>query len=233
MMGLKFDGFPQRGLQFLADLEVNNDREWFAAHKDVYQTAVLQPASAFVVAIGERLQSISTRIQYDTRTNGSGSLMRIYRDTRFSKDKTPYKTAVSGMWWEGAGKKTTVPVFGFQLMKEGMGVMAGMFGFGKEQLAAYRAAVVDEKLGAELVEIITAVTADNTYEILGAHYKRVPRGFDAEHERGELLKFNHLYVHPTVAIPASVVTSTELVDVCMAHFEKMAAVEQWLVKAIG
>lgn len=231
-MSTQFDGFPQAGLQFLADLAENNDKEWFTANKAVYESQLLEPATAFVTVVGERLQSISGQIKYDTRTNGSGSLMRIYRDTRFSKDKTPYKTAVAGMWWEGEGKKTENPAFGFQITKDGIGLMAGMFGFGKEQLAAYREAVVDETLGAALVDVITAVSASNKYEILGAHYKQVPRGFDAEHERAEYLKFNHLYAHPRAAIPASVVTSSELVDVCMAHFEKMAPIEQWLVKAV-
>ena len=231
-MSTQFDGFPQAGLQFLADLAENNNKEWFTANKDVYQSQLLQPATEFIVAMGEHLQSISGQIKFDTRTNGSGSLMRIYRDTRFSKDKTPYKTAVAGMWWEGEGKKTENPAFGFQITKDGIGLMAGMFGFGKEQLAAYRAAVLDEKLGAELVDVVTAVSADDRYEILGAHYKRVPRGFDADHERAEYLKFNHLYAHPRAAISASVVTSAELVDLCMAHFEKMAPVEQWLVQAL-
>ena len=232
-MSDQFNGFPAAGLQFLADLEGNNEKAWFEAHKDVYQSALLEPAVEFVTAVGERLQFISNQIQYDTRTNGSGSLMRIYRDTRFSKDKTPYKTAVAGMWWQGAGKKTEVPAFGFQVTKNGMGLMAGMFGFGKEQLAVYREAVLDETLGKELVEVVTAVTANGQHEILGEHYKKVPRGFDADHERADYLKFNHLYAHPKTAVSASVVTSPELVDVCMTHFEQMAPIQQWLVKALN
>ncbi len=232
-MSNEFRGIPAAGLQFLADLGENNNKEWFTENKDVFQVQLLEPAVAFVTAVGERLQSISNQIQYDTRTNGSGSLMRIYRDTRFSKDKTPYKTAVAGMWWQGAGKKTENPAFGFQITKDGMGLMAGMFGFSKEQLAAYREAVVDEKLGKELGEVITAVTANGQYEILGQHYKKVPRGFAAEHERAEYLKFNHLYAHPKTAVSAAVVTSPELVDVCMAHCEQMAPIQQWLVKVLN
>ena len=231
-MSTQFNGFPQAGLQFLADLAENNNKEWFTENKGVYRSQLLEPATEFIMAVGERLQSISGQIKYDTRTNGSGSLMRIYRDTRFSKDKTPYKTAVAGMWWEGEGKKTENPAFGFQITKDGMGVMAGMFGFGKEQLRAYREAVLDDTLGGALMDVVTAVTAGDQYEIMGAHYKRVPRGFDAEHERAEYLKFNHLYAHPRAPIPASVLTSAELVDVCLAHFEHMAPIEQWLVKAV-
>ena len=116
-MSNQFNGFLAAGLQFLADLEVNNEKEWFEAHKDVYQSQLLEPATNFITAVGERLQSISNQIRYDTRTNGSGSLMRIYRDTRFSKDKTPYKTAVSGMWWQGEGKKMENPAMNLVLLE--------------------------------------------------------------------------------------------------------------------
>lgn len=231
-MRSEFRGFPMAGLHFLADLEVNNEKAWFEANKAAFQSQLLAPAVEFVTAVGTRLQSISNKIQYDTRTNGSGSLMRIYRDTRFSTDKTPYKTAVAGMWWQGSGKKTEVPAFGFQVTKNRMELMAGMFGFSKEQLEAYREAVADEKLGKELVEVVTAVTASGQYQISGQHYKKVPRGFDPEHERAEYLLYHHLYVHPKTAVPASVVISPELVDICMAHFEQMAPIQQWLVKAL-
>ena len=97
-----FTGFPQDGLQFLAELEENNERPWFEANKARFEEGLLQPAVAFVEIIGKRLQEeISAGIQYDPRTNGSGSLMRIYRDTRFSKDKTPYKTHLDGLFWSG------------------------------------------------------------------------------------------------------------------------------------
>lgn len=100
-----FSGFPEEGIQFLADLDVNNNRDWFQANKKLFQERLQIPAQQFVAALGVRLLKISAGIRYDTRTNGSGSLMRIYRDTRFSKDKTPYKTNISMAFWEGPGKK--------------------------------------------------------------------------------------------------------------------------------
>ena len=87
-MTTHFSGFPAEGLTFLAGLEANNNREWFNDHKDDYIQFVQEPMAAFVAALGPRLQDISPGIEYDTRTNGSGSMMRIYRDTRFSNDDT-------------------------------------------------------------------------------------------------------------------------------------------------
>ncbi len=83
-----FDGFPLEAMQFFADLEHNNNRDWFQAHKPDYQNHIIAPGKAFVLALGQRLAAISPHIQFDTRTNGAGSMLRIYRDIRFSKDKT-------------------------------------------------------------------------------------------------------------------------------------------------
>lgn len=225
-----FRGFPQTSIQFLKDLEANNNKEWFTANKPVYQSELLAPAKEFVEVMGERLHQISPSINYDTRTNGSGSLMRIYRDVRFSKDKTPYKTAVAGMFWEGEGKKTQNPGFGFQLTKNGIGLVAGMFGFDKHKLNAYREAVDDDKLGSELAQLVADVTADGTYSVHHEHYKKVPRGYDADHPRATLMKFNSLYVHPTTEIGVEEIGSAELIDICYDHFAKMAPIQQWLVK---
>ena len=78
---------------FLRDLRANNDREWFAANRDRYEEQLLEPALAFIDSFASRLAKISPHFRADARPSG-GSLFRIYRDTRFSKDKSPYKTNV-------------------------------------------------------------------------------------------------------------------------------------------
>jgi uncharacterized protein (TIGR02453 family) len=228
---MTFDGFSEAGLAFLAELEVNNERSWFEANKDVYKSALLGPAVDFVTVVGERLQAeISGNINYDTRTNGSGSLMRIYRDVRFSKDKTPYNTFLSGLFWEKPGKKNTRPGFGFRLRAEGLDLVAGQFGFDKAGIEKFRSAVLDDSLGLELVEILGALVKNGRYSINGDQYKRVPRGYDQEHPRAELLKYKGMYVHP-VPFEVDVVCSADLVDETMKRFHEMAAFEQWLVGA--
>ncbi len=228
-----FDGFPTAGLQFLAELAANNNKEWFNANKTRFKEDLQQPALEFVRVMGERLQDPYPNMRYDLRTNGGGSIMRIYRDTRFSKDKTPYKTGLAGMWWEGLGKKTESPAFGFELSASGIRLMGGMFGFQKEVLAAYREAVADATLGAELAELVAAIDAKDGYEIVGEHYKKVPRGFEKDHPRERLLRFASLYGHLTQSIPAEVVQSADLVDVCYDHFMTLAPIQQWLVKVMA
>ena len=225
-----FTGFPAEGLAFLAGLAQNNNREWFEARRDVYQTALLKPALAFVETLGERLREIAPHIRFDTRTNGAGSLMRIHRDVRFAKDKSPYHDYVSGLLWEGAGKKNNCPAFGFQLIPEGLGLMAGQFMFTKEGLDSYRAAVLDEEFGTALAKICNDLRGRPGYELGGEALKTVPRGFDADHPRADLLRYKGLYAHPP-RLTGPLLSSPDLVDACMAHFVIMAPLQQWLVTA--
>lgn len=137
-----FAGFPAGVLAFLHELSQNNDKAWFEANKHRYTEGVLAHAPAFVTTLGERLQAeISPGITYDTRTNGAGSLMRIYRDTRLSKDKTPYKTNVAFAFWERPRRKMENSSFGFQFGTFGAGLYGGMWNFPKDMLEPYRNAV--------------------------------------------------------------------------------------------
>lgn len=229
-MTTTFTGFPPAAFAFLSDLAANNEKTWFETNRTRYENDLLAPALDFVTAVGQQLQTLVPSIQYDTRVNGSGSLMRIHRDTRFSKDKTPYKTHIAGMWWLGDGKKTASPAFGFQLTAQGMGLMAGMFGFSKAQLAAYREAVVADDTGQRLQALVDTVAAFSAYEMMGQHYKRVPRGFDADHPRADLLRHNALYVHIRQPLTPTQVASPALIDRCQQHFTVMAAVPRWLAQ---
>ena len=222
-----FNGFPQDGLRFLAELEQNNERPWFETHKARFQAHLLEPAVAFVETMGEKLQAeISADIQYDTRTNGGGSLMRIYRDTRFSKDKTPYKTHLDGLFWSGESKKTMSAAYGFRLTASGMELMAGLVKFPKGILEQYRQAVDDEQTGIELNNILARLQQAG-YQIKGEQYKRVPSGYAADHPREFLLRFKGLHAHPA-QIPAEVVTSAEITHICLNHFKTLAPLQQWL-----
>lgn len=225
--------FSEASVQFLRDLRENNNREWFEAHKQTYINAVQTPAIELVETIGMGLQAgIAEAISFDTATNGSGSMMRIYRDIRFSKDKTPYKTNVAMMFWQGESKKTALSSLGLQITPDDAGVMAGTFGFEKAALERYRQAVVSEA-GHELVKIIAQIQAAGDYTLNGTHYKRSPRGFDMPNDaRDPYLLHNGLWISsPT--IPLAVVTSANFVDVMLNHFETMAPLHNWLVQVMS
>jgi len=227
-MSASFQGFPPQAVQFFRDLAKNNNKTWFDAHKKDYQEFIQQPALAFVEAFGQRLSTLSPGITYDTRANGAGSLMRIYRDTRFSADKTPYKTNLGIVFWEGEGKKMENPGVYFGLEVEGARLFTGHYQFPAPFLKAYREAVAGEKLGRELQEAIAALTAKGR-TVEGEQYKRVPTGFAADHPRADLLRYKGLYT-VTPPLDPAVVASPKLVDVCLQHASDAMPLHHWLVK---
>lgn len=225
-MSTTFNGFPNEAIQFFKDLRKNNQREWFQAHKKDYEQCVLAPAEAFVEALGERLQTISPTIQAIPKTTG-GSIMRIYRDVRFSKDKSPYKTNLGIIFWEGDGKKTENPGFYFHLDADGTFFGGGLNRSPKAFMVPFRDALIDERLGAKFEAALQRLQAG--YEVRGEQYKSVPQGYDPEHKRADLLRYKGLFIS-TPEITLAQVASPGLVDICFAHSQVMAPVHHWLVE---
>ena len=174
------------------------------------------------------MKIFSPGLSYDSRKDGRGSIMRIYRDVRFSKDKTPYYTYLRIRFWEGADKKGSPGVF-IGLDEKGAGVHVGMYMFPKNFLNAYREAVLDDNLGQELVDVLEKLRSAGEYEISSPHYKRVPRGYDALHPRAELLRQNTLFVS-SPSIKKAVLTKPDFIDVCLDHVAVMIPLHHWLLR---
>lgn len=164
---------------FLVDLEQHNDREWFAANKARYEAEVLEPALAFVEDFGHRLPAISPHMRAVPRRTG-GSLFRIYRDTRFSKDKSPYKTTVGIHFRHERAKDVQAPGFYLHLAPGEVFAGAGIWHPDMPTLTAIREAIVAQP------ERWREATAG--IEVIGSALKRVPTGFDRDHPLAEDLK---------------------------------------------
>lgn len=108
---MEFKGFNKKTLTFLKKIEKNNKKEWFLTHRNEYEELILNPSRAFVVEMGEHLQALEPTINAVAKVNGS--LFRIYRDTRFSHDKTPIKTKIGHIFWQGNGKRLQSSYFYF------------------------------------------------------------------------------------------------------------------------
>jgi uncharacterized protein (TIGR02453 family) len=225
-----FPGFPKRTVSFLRELAKNNDREWFTAHKAEYEAAVMEPARAFVLAMGERLRRLSPGIRFDPRANGS--LFRIYRDTRFSPDKSPYKTNLGIFFWEGGGPRMDCPGYYFHLEPPTLMLGGGSYIFSRPLLERYRRAVADPDYGPELAAIVKKIGGRPGYTLGGEHYKRVPAGYDAEPVAAGLLRHSGLYAGSEGPIPVEL-HSPALVDYCFDKFKPMEPLHRWLVKLIG
>ena len=224
-----FTGFPPAGLQFLRELALNNNREWFQAHQQVYEQQLLVPARLFVSALGEKLETYSPGIEYDAASKTGGSILRLHRDVRFSRDKSPYHTQMRLLFWEGMQKKMENPGFFLVIEADGGTLHVGQYQFSPPHLQSFRQAVISEPTGSQLEEAIRAVHAAGDYPVGGLHYKKVPLGYPPGHPRAEMLKFNGLYAS-TQAIPASLLVKPELVDLCFEHCRNLSPLHRWLVE---
>ena len=171
--------------QFLRDLKANNTRPWFAANKERYLNEVRDPMLDFIRDFAGPLADISPHFRADPRPNG-GSLFRIYRDTRFSRDKTPYKTNVGAHFRHAAGKNAHVPGFYLHLEPDACFAGCGIWRPDSRALAAIRESVVARE--AEWSRATSAEDFRDMFELSGESLKRPPRGVDPDHPLIEDLK---------------------------------------------
>ena len=226
-----FAGFPREGLDFLAGLAHENTKAFFDAHRATYESALLAPAKTFVVALGTELhERVSPGIRAEPRVNGS--ILRINRDTRFSADKAPYKEHLDFWFWEGEGPSRERPGLFMRLRPTRVGLGAGMHHFEPTALEAYRTAVADERAGSALEDAVTRATELPGATLGGLAYKRVPRGYAADHPRAELLRHAGLVVGGEWELPA-VVGDPGFVPWVAERLERVAPVERWLTGVLA
>jgi uncharacterized protein (TIGR02453 family) len=171
---------PRDVFVFLSELRRHNNREWFNANKDRYLAEVRDPIVAFIASLAPGLGRISRQISVDPRPSG-GSLMRIYRDTRFSRDKTPYKTNVGIHFGLKAPRDFEAPGYYLHLAPGEVFMGAGIWHPGADTLRAIRSAIVKDPRGWKQASR-SGLSHDE------ATLKRPPRGFDPDHPLIEDLK---------------------------------------------
>jgi uncharacterized protein (TIGR02453 family) len=222
-----FDGFPRQALDFLAGLAEHNERAWFEQHRAEYEEGLLEPARELVVAVGEELDRRGIAVHAEPRVNGS--IFRINRDTRFSKDKRPYKTHLDLWFWQGEGPSRLCPGYFFRLTPHELLLGAGRHHFEPPLLAQYREAVADPARGGALVDAVQRVEAAG-HEVGGRRYKRAPAGYEADGRRAELLLHDGLFAYAELTpVPGEAHTS-ELPRLCAERFTELASVQDWLVE---
>jgi uncharacterized protein (TIGR02453 family) len=170
---------------YLRDLKKNNDRDWFKANKARYDEAVLEPALAFIEDFEPHLHAISPHFVADPRTVG-GSLFRIYRDTRFAKDKSPYKTHTGIHFRHELAKSAHAPGFYLHLEPGQVFLGAGIWRPDTEPLAQIRTAIAEDP--DRWTKTTRAKPFAELYELGGDSLKRAPTGFDPEHPLIDELK---------------------------------------------
>ena len=178
--------------------------------------------------MGERLRKIAPGVNAIPKVNQS--LFRINRDTRFSKDKSPYKTCMGIWFWEGQRKRMECSGFYFHMEDGKLMLGVGMHMFSSSLLKRYRDAVVDKELGPALKSTVNRLEKAG-YTIGRKHYKRVPRDYDASHENAQYLLHKGLTAMVQGDIPEEFY-SPAILDYAFSHYENMGPIHEWLLNAI-
>jgi uncharacterized protein (TIGR02453 family) len=165
---MSFQGWPEEALDFYEGLEADNSKAYWTAHKAVYESAVLRPMTELVDDLAPEF--------------GEPKIFRPYRDVRFSKDKSPYKTHIGAL--VGGGY--------VQLSARGLAAGSGMYGMAPDQLDRYRAAVAGETTGGELERVIADLERHEVAVQGRDTLKTAPRGYPADHPRIALLRHKGL-----------------------------------------
>jgi len=214
---------------FLAELAEHNDRSWFKANQERYESVVRQPALAFIEDVGEPLYRVSRHLVADPRKVG-GSLFRIQRDTRFARDKTPYKTQV-GIHFRHVATREDVHAPGFYLHLEPRASQAwvGLWHPSADDAQAIRRAIAGGPAawkravrGGKFAEVYGDLTGDSL--------SRPPRGFDPGHPLMEDLK--RIDFGAGVRLRQSEVTSARFLDTYLATVRAGVPLMRFLCRAL-
>ncbi len=214
--------------RFLAELAAHNNRDWFLAHKERYEESVRDPFLRFVTDLAPRLKKISPQFVADPRPVG-GSMMRIYRDTRFSKDKSPYKTAVMAHFGHAHGGDGATPAFFLRLRPKESSVGAGIWQPEPAALKQIRDAIVDDEK--QWQKIRSGRQLGRGCAMAGESLKRPPAGFAADHPYIEDLKRKDFAV--TTPLDDKRVASAAFMDDVTDAFAQAAPFLKFLTGAIG
>ncbi len=206
---MAFKGWPVEAIEFFEGLEADNSKAYWHEHKDVYERSVRAPMDVLLADLGDEF--------------GAPKVFRPYRDTRFSKDKSPYKTNIAATLSEGGY---------ISLSAEHLGVGAGMYMMAPDQLARYRDAVVDDRTGTELDRLTQEAHAKGI-EVTGHDsLKTAPKGYPKDHPRIELLRAKGLVTWRQWPV-GRWLGNGKAKDRIVTFFRDSRPVVSWLDKHVG
>ena len=205
--------FPREGMAFLRQLKRNNNRDWFQAHKESYERFVRTPVAEMVMAIGEAFRRFAPEMVAEPRV----SIYRIYRDTRFSRDKTPYKTQVAAVFPVRGLPKSSGPGLYFHISPDEVLIGGGIYMPEPGLLRAVR-----NEIAAHPKKFLTIVEGREfrrAFEDLeGEQLKTAPKGFPSDHPAARYLRYKQFLFGQEH--PAALATTPRLLPAILRCFEK-------------
>ncbi len=213
-MAARFAGFPPEALRFFRSLERNNRREWFQARKQIFEEKVRAPMIELVEAVNQELLTFAPEHVTEPRE----AIYRIYRDTRFSSDKTPYKTHIAANFPRRGFPKHTAAGYYFGISPKEVEIAAGIYMPGPDELRLVRAFLAEHH--AEIRRIIHEPNLRVLMgELQGEQLARAPQGYPAGHPAEDLLRYKQWYFY--VTLEPELATTPELLPEIVRRFRLM------------
>ena len=221
---MTYQGFRPEATAFLQQLKDNGyTKEFFKEHEATYEKEILEPSKAFVIEMGEHLQALVPTINFIAKRNAS--LFKIYRDVRFSKDKTAIKSRIGIIFWQGRGKRLQQSSFYLHFSADELFFAAGIRWFEKDNLHRYRDYIKDTKNAQALLTILERLK-DKGYHIFEPNYKRLPKEFDKSYPYPELAKYGQMAA--SFSDDINYFYGEALIQRAFMHFENLLELQQWV-----
>ena len=222
----KFVGFPESGLSFLRRLKRNNNREWFQAHKSEFEESLLRPMQSLVAELRDILAPVAPSVRIDPKK----SIFRIYRDIRFSQDKSPYKTHLAASFENESVSRAEAPCFYLHIAPDEVLTAGGIYMPSSAQLRAIRQEIsADARAFVQLVEDRRIKRAFG--ELQGERLLRTPLGFPKDHPMLRYLQFKQLYFGRSYKVSAC--HKAAFVHQVADDFIQLLPFIDWLTRALG
>jgi uncharacterized protein (TIGR02453 family) len=230
-MGTGYQGFPRSTLKFFRDLEKNNDRDWFAAHRKVYDEEIRPAMIELVTLLAGDLREFAVDCVPERPEK---TIYRIHRDTRFSKDKTPYKTHIAAHFQHRRLPKNLAGGFYFAISHASVGCGGGIYMPGPEQLAAVRAAIAED------YQAFRKLCSDKALlrklgPLTGDALRRPPKGYAPDHPAADLLRMKQWYFY--VDLDPKLALTPAVRKEISTRFRLVAPMVNWIndacVRALG
>ncbi len=221
MASSAFKGFPAEGIAFMRELKRHNDREWFTPRLETYKELVRGPMLELVHAVHVSMLRFAPAYVGEP----AKCVYRVYRDTRFSKDKTPYKTNTSALFWRNSLDKNAGAAYFVSISPDGVGIGGGLYMSEPSVLLAVRQQIAADPrafratFGTKAVKRLMG-------ELQGERAVRVPKGFRADHPAAELVKQKQFLLYNQ--LDAGLATSSKLLREIVSRFEAMTPFVEFL-----
>ena len=216
-----FAGFPPEAIKFLRDLKRNNNRDWFLAHKQIYDTHVKGEMIHLLAALAPEIRKFAPEITYDPVK----AVFRIYRDIRFSSDKSPYKTNIAAALDPKLSSNAHPAGLYIHLDSQEVLIAGGLYHPEKAELMAVRSHIAKNHVAFR--KLIGSTDFKKHFGKLdGSQLQRVPRGFPTDHAAADLLRYKDFLAYSTR--PAAFAETSEFFPFVVRHFQSMMPLIRFL-----